>query len=107
MSSFSGPFHFGRHRRQDRVDIATGLQPENGASVVEQVEFDIAAAPDELLLTVRLGPRLANCSHQLGIDVQESAADILGESEIRIPVAGIVMVIKDSAYAAGSLRCGR
>jgi hypothetical protein len=38
------PSHFGRQRHEDRLDIAAGLEAEEGAAVVEQVEFDIAAA---------------------------------------------------------------
>src|SRR6202163_3681609 len=48
----SRPFHFRRHRRQDGIHIAAGFQPEDGAAVVEQIEFDVTSAPDELLLVV-------------------------------------------------------
>ena len=90
-SSCSRPFHFGRHRRQDRIDIAAGFQTENGAAVVEQVEFDIAAAPDQLLLAIGRRPRRVEIApHQFGIDLQEGAADVLGEGEVGIPVAGVV-----------------
>src|ERR1035438_4683669 len=48
----SRPLHLRRHRGQDRVDIAAGLQSKDGATVVEQVEFDITSAPDQLFLAV-------------------------------------------------------
>ena len=50
------PLHLGRHRRQDRLDIAAGLQAEGGAAVVEQVELDIAPSADQLLLAIGRGP---------------------------------------------------
>ena len=55
--SFDGrsrPLHHRRHRGQDRLDIAAGAQAEDRAAVVEQVEFDIAAAADQLLLALGL-----------------------------------------------------
>src|SRR5277367_2286201 len=52
----SRPLHLRRHRGQDRVDIAAGLQSKDGAAVVEQVEFDITSAPDQLFLAVASVP---------------------------------------------------
>src|ERR1700737_2595151 len=46
------PFHFRRHRRQDGIHIATGFQPEDGAAVVEQIEFDVTSAPDQLFFAI-------------------------------------------------------
>ena len=72
--------HFTTGGSEDRidVDVAAGLQPENRAAVVEQVELDVAAAADELLLAVGLGPRRREiAAHELGIDVEEGAADVL------------------------------
>ena len=58
----SGPADFGRHGGQDRLDVAAGLEAEHGAAVVEQVELDVAAAADQLLVAVGLGPgRRRNC----------------------------------------------
>jgi len=97
----SRPLHLRRHRRQDRFDIAAGLQAKNGAAVVEQVELDISSASDQLFLAILRAPRrLEIAPHQLGIDVQKGAAELLGESEIGIPVAGIVMVIENAADPA-------
>src|SRR3954451_11332325 len=84
----SGPLHFWRHRRQDRVYVAAGFQSEDGAAVVQQIEFDVAPAPDQLLLAVGGGPRRVEVApDQFGIDAQKGAADILGEGEITVPVA--------------------
>src|SRR5262245_24791088 len=57
MTNRSRPLHHRRQRREDRVDIAAGAQPEDGAAVVEQVELHVAAAAHELLLALGLAPR--------------------------------------------------
>src|SRR6187399_1748567 len=96
----SGPLHHGRHRREDRVDIAAGAQAEDGAAVVEQIELDVAAATHELLLALRLGPwRREIPVHQLGIDVQERAPDILREREGRSPII-LQIIVENPANAA-------
>src|SRR5262245_8981122 len=65
------PFHHRRHRGQDRVDIAAGAQPKHGAAIVKQVELDIAPAPHELLLALRLAPRCREiAAHEVGIDLE-------------------------------------
>ena len=48
--------HFTSGGIDDRIEfhIAAGLEAENGAAVVEQVEFDITPAPDQLFLAVGL-----------------------------------------------------
>src|SRR6202047_5645307 len=56
MTTLLRPFHLRRHRRQDRIDIATGLEAECGAAVVEQVEFDVATAAHQLLLAIGCCP---------------------------------------------------
>src|SRR2546430_9307759 len=89
------PLHFGRHRRQDRIHIAAGFQSENGAAVVEQIEFDVSSAPDQLFLAVFSAPgRVVIAPHKFGIDFQECAADILREGKIGVPVAAVVPVIE-------------
>src|SRR5690348_988861 len=55
-ASTSRPLHDRGHRGQDRIHIAAGAQPEHGATVIEQVELDVASAPHELLLALRLAP---------------------------------------------------
>src|SRR6185295_19779000 len=52
----SRPLHKRRQRRQDGFHIAAGLEAEGGASIVQQVELDIAAATHELLLALRIRP---------------------------------------------------
>src|SRR5690349_19266480 len=100
-AGLSRPFHLRRHRGEDGVDIAAGLEAKDGAAVVEQVELDIAAAADQLLLAVSRRPwRIEIAPHQLGIDFQESAADVLGEDEIGLPVAAVMPVVEDAADAA-------
>src|SRR6266481_6303495 len=80
VSSCSRPLHFGRHRRQDRLDIAAGLEPKDSAAVVQQVELDVTSAPDQLLFAVGfVPPRIEIAPDQLGIDFQEGAPDLLGE----------------------------
>src|SRR5436190_5139129 len=97
----SRPLHFRRHRRQDRLYVAARLQAEDGASVVEQIEFNVASAPDQLFFTVGRVPRRVEIApDEFGIDLQKGAADILGKGEVGIPVAGIVPVVEDSADAA-------
>ena len=48
------PAHQRRHRTQDGLDVAAGLQAEHGAAVIEQIEFDIEPAAGELLARARL-----------------------------------------------------
>src|SRR3954464_11578949 len=102
LSPISGsrPLHDGRHRRQDRIDVSAGAQPEDRTAVIQQVELDIAPAPDQLLLALGLDPRRREVSsHQLRIDGEECTPDILRERESRVPVR-LEIVIKDAAHAA-------
>src|ERR1700744_1133086 len=63
----SRPLHLRRHRRQDRIHIAAGLEAERGAAIVEQVELDVASATDQLLFAVGRGPgRIEIPAHQFG-----------------------------------------
>ena len=97
----SRPFHFRRHRRQDGIDIATGFQPKDGAAVVQQIEFDITSAPDQLLLAVICTPWCAKIApDKFGINFKECAADVPGEGEVGVPVAAVVPVVKNAANAA-------
>src|SRR5690606_14205453 len=100
----------GRQRRQahqDGIDIAAGLEPEQRAAVVDQVELGIAPAPFELAAPVGLVERRRHPpSHQPGEDVEERLADVAGEGEIlreSRPLAGRVafeMVVEDAADPA-------
>jgi len=48
------------------------------------------------------GPRRIEITpDEFGIDFQERATDLLGKGEVDIPVAAVVMIIKDTADAAG------
>ena len=46
---------------EERIDstLPPVLQAENGATVVKQIEFDVAAAADQLLLALGITPRLS------------------------------------------------
>src|ERR1051325_11693007 len=84
----SSPRRQRRQGHQDRLDIATGLQPEDRAAVVEQVELHIAAAPVQLVGAVRLGPGLVHVApNDRLIGLEETFADIVGEGEVRLPIA--------------------
>src|SRR5690606_11465495 len=97
----SGPANFRRHGGEDRVDVAAGLEAEGGTAVVKQVEFDVAAAPDELLVTLGVGPgSLVIAADELRIAVAESRADVAGKGKVGVPVARVVVVVEDAADAA-------
>src|SRR3954451_11043174 len=96
-----GPLHFRRHRGEDRIDVAARLEPEQRAAIVQQVEFDVAPAPDQLFFAIgRVPGRVAIAPDKFGIDFQERAADVLGKGEIGIPVARIVVIVEYAADAA-------
>src|SRR6516165_2760754 len=95
------PLNHRRQRGQDGLDIAARAQSEDGAPVVEQIEFNIAAAPHELFLAFRLGPGQRKVSfYQLGIDAVKGAADLLGECKIGIPITAVEVIEEDAADAA-------
>src|SRR6476661_4023295 len=97
----SRPLNLRRQGGQDGLDIAAGLEAEERAAIVEKIEFDIAAAADELLLAVGFSPVERHVSaNDRRIDVAECAADILHESKVGVPVAGIEIVEEDAADAA-------
>jgi hypothetical protein len=56
-----GPAGQRRHRHQDRLDVPARLQPEQGPAVVDEVELDVAAAPQRLpaALALAVGRRAA------------------------------------------------
>src|ERR1700724_4651508 len=53
------PAHQGRQRHQDRLGAASGLQAQEGAAVVEEVELDVTAAAIELELALAIAERRA------------------------------------------------
>src|SRR5216683_3911635 len=96
----SRPFYNRRHRRKNRLDVATGLEAENSTAVIKQIEFDIAAAADQLLLAIGFAPwRREVFSHQTGIDAKKGAANILREGKSLVPV-GFEIVVKNAADTA-------
>src|SRR5690606_20549024 len=77
------PFDLWRQARKDRVDVAAGLEAEDGATVVQEVEFDIASATDELFFAVCFGPVLVEVlAHEVVVHDLEGATDILREAEV-------------------------
>src|SRR5262249_38605396 len=89
------------HGGENRLDVAAGLQPEHGAAVVEQIEFHVAPAADELLLALGLVPAdRVVAPHQLGIDPEKGLADRFREREVGLPVAAVEPVIENAADAA-------
>src|SRR5215467_2587853 len=101
MTDRSRPLHHRREGGEDRVDIAAGAQPEDGAAVVEQVELHVAAATHELLLALCFGPGRGEIpAHQLGIDPPEGTAHLLREGEIFLAVTAVEIVVENAADAA-------
>ncbi len=100
-ASVSRPLHQRRHRGEDRGDVAAGLQAEDRAAVVDQVELDIAPAADELFLALGFLPwREEIAPHQPRVDIEEGEADVAGEGEVGLPVARVQPVVEDAADAA-------
>src|SRR5579859_7437600 len=96
----SGPGCFGRQGHQDRLDVATRLETEGGAAIVQQVELDVAAAADELVAPVLVGPGLEHVMpDDPGIGVEKGEAHVAGESEVLLPIAGPEIVEEDAADA--------
>src|SRR5690242_19945060 len=97
----SWPLYLRWHRRKNRIHIAAGFQPKDCAAVIQQIEFDIASAPDQLLLAIGRIPRSGEVApDEFGIDFQEGAADVLREGEVGVPVTGIVPVVENTADPA-------
>ena len=58
----SFPFRQRRQAHQDGVDVAAGLEPEQGAAVVDEVELDVPAAAEFLEFAVLRGEGLVLAS---------------------------------------------
>src|SRR5580704_5544690 len=98
--SSSRPLHHGRQRRQDRIDIAAGAQPEDCAAVIEQIELDIAATAHKLFLALGFCPWFCKIlPHEIGIDIKKCETDVLGEGKSSVPIA-LKIIVKDTADAA-------
>src|SRR5215210_7185031 len=89
-----------RQAHQDRVDVAAGLQAEQSAAVVEQVELDVAAAELEQPLHFFGGKwRRHALPDDLGEDVEECLADVAGEGEVGVEMP-FEMVEENAADSA-------
>src|SRR4051812_22216759 len=71
-----------RQRHQDRLDAAISLQTKSSSAVVDEVELDVAAAPEQLKLPLALTERIILPSFDDGkIGVQERLAAVLHEGK--------------------------
>src|SRR6516225_4337835 len=98
-----------RQGGENRLDVASGPQAEGRAAVIEEVEFDVAPAPDQLLVALRLAEPFAEVgAHELWIDGKEGTPDLEGEGQRRfdrrgagkIGIGGGEVVEEDAADAA-------
>src|SRR5947207_6821927 len=86
---------------QDRLDIAAGLEAKAGAAVVKEIELDIAAAADQLVLPLRRGPRPVHAlAHDRREHREKRVADRPDKREIALPIAAVEIIEKDAAGAA-------
>src|SRR5690606_5519506 len=95
---------------QYRLDAATGLQTEERAAVVDEVELDVAATPDQLERALRLAPRrVAPAHHDRHIRIDERAADPFDKRARRLEGRAVLAVAEtcraevveeDAAHAA-------
>src|SRR3954447_7007848 len=94
----SRPTHLRRQAHQDRIHVAARLQAKQRAAVMDQVEFDIAAAADQLVFTVRCAPRLAHAAaDDAWINVKKCLPHVANKAKIRLYVATEVVVEEDAA----------
>src|SRR4051812_18194051 len=83
------PAYLRRQAHQDRLDVAAGLQAEDRAAVVQQVELHVPPAPHKLMIPVLLRPWRSHApADDPRIGIQERLAHIPDEGEIRLGVAG-------------------
>src|SRR5437588_10891959 len=92
-----GPAHYRGQGHEDGFGAAAGFKAEDGAAVIEEVEFDVAAAAELLEgpLGVRVGEVLA-AADDGEISVQKSVAGVLDEGEQGREIA-LQVVEKDAA----------
>ena len=76
------PPHERRHRHQDRFRPPAGLQPEEGATVVNQAGLDVPAAAYQLELALR-PRRRTTASHDRGIGFEPGASTSTRDSRWR------------------------
>src|SRR6476661_6342868 len=78
------------------------VQTAQRATIMDQVEFHVAATTDQLVFALRRSPGLAHpAAHNARECIQEGQAGIADECEIRGCVAAEVMI---EEYAAGATR---
>src|SRR5258708_12819894 len=76
--TMSRPLRHWRQRGQDRLDIAAGAQPQDGAAVVQEVEFHVPATAHELFLALGRAPGGGELlPHQFGIYAQQRTPPLL------------------------------
>ena len=77
------------------------FRPKSVPRSYEQVELDVAAAPDQLAPALLRRPgRVHVAADDARIDFEEGGADVAGEGEVGVPVAGVEIVVEDAADAA-------
>src|SRR6185436_7686484 len=94
------PAHERREAHQDRLRSTAGLEPEDRASIIEEVEFHIAPAAIQLVLTVPLGKRfVAPLFRDRNVGIEKGIAYRGDESEILLAIP-IDVVEEDAADPA-------
>jgi hypothetical protein len=101
--SGSGPFRHGRQAHEDRINIAAGFQAEQGAAIMDQVKFNIAAPPfiHRFILFGCRGHAHA-AAHDHGEYIQKGFAHCAREFKIAVKfgvVMAFQMIIKNAAHA--------
>src|SRR5207302_224499 len=88
------PAHQRREAHEDRLGVAAALEAEQRAAVVDEVEFDVAAAPAQLCGAILLGPGNAAAPlDQRHVRGQEGLADASHEG----PVLRTAQVVEEDA----------
>src|SRR5579884_1159215 len=93
--------HPRRQRHQDRFGAAAGLQAEQRAAIVDQVELDVAAAAVELEFALGFAKLyIFPFFHNRQVRVEETVADRALEREAALEAAGVEVVEEQAADAA-------
>src|SRR4029450_9292221 len=81
----STPCHLGGKAHQNGVDVAAGLQPEQRAAVVDEVELGVTAAPPGPAGLALRRPFLPHPPpHDPREDVEEGLTDVAAEGEVAL-----------------------
>src|SRR6266567_4328059 len=98
---FVTPLHQRRQRHQDRFGATVGLQAEQRSAIVDEIEFDVAAAPIRLEFTLARAVRLVLTPREDRlVGRQEMIADAARESEAVLEPAIAQIIVEDPANAA-------